>query len=103
MLNESIDRIVKENDNIPAENTSLLYDIEAEKLKIATPFQNKHVSELKQYVNNGNVTPEREFTIKTQNVTPMPNYKNMDTPQRNLELDKFGLKPLKKGKSKHLT
>lgn len=46
-------------------------------------------------------TPGNDVVIKTHDVTPMGNYNEMDTPERNKELDKYGLKPLKKSKSKN--
>lgn len=43
------------------------------------------------------VTPKNsEYVIKTNNVTPMVDYALMTTPQRNKELDKYGLKPFKR-------
>lgn len=44
------------------------------------------------------ITPNSAIIIKTTNVTPMPKYNDMDTPQRNKELEKFGLKPMKRAK-----
>lgn len=41
------------------------------------------------------LTPNK-LVIKTDNVTPMPNYDAMSTPILHKELDKFGLKPLKR-------
>lgn len=42
-------------------------------------------------------TPKNtEYVIKTDNVTPMADYASMSTPQRNRELDKYGLKPFKR-------
>ncbi|XP_053620100.1 structure-specific endonuclease subunit SLX4 [Plodia interpunctella] len=37
-----------------------------------------------------------EYVIKTDQVTPMGDYNAMSTPDRNKELDKYGLKPLKR-------
>ncbi|CAB3220919.1 unnamed protein product [Arctia plantaginis] len=43
------------------------------------------------------VTPKNsEYVIKTNNVTPMLDYALLTTPQRNKELDKYGLKPFKR-------
>lgn len=43
------------------------------------------------------VTPKNsEYIVKTDNVTPMLDYTSMTTPQRNKELDKYGLKPFKR-------
>lgn len=47
------------------------------------------------------LTPKNsEYTIKTQNVTPMLNYDTLATPQMNKELDKYGLKPFKRKRGK---
>ncbi|CAG9813565.1 unnamed protein product [Phaedon cochleariae] len=43
-------------------------------------------------------TPDNNMIIKTQNVTPMADYDQMDTPKIRKELDKFGFKPLRKPK-----
>ncbi|XP_068624088.1 structure-specific endonuclease subunit SLX4 [Battus philenor] len=37
-----------------------------------------------------------EYVIKTGNVTPMLDYTNMSSPERNKELEKYGLKPFKR-------
>lgn len=37
-----------------------------------------------------------EYVIKTDQVTPLVDYASMTTPERNKELDKFGLKPFKR-------
>ncbi|KAF2884237.1 hypothetical protein ILUMI_21929 [Ignelater luminosus] len=47
-------------------------------------------------LNESNNTPKREMIIKTANITPMTNYDEMNTPKINKELNKFGLKPLKR-------
>lgn len=49
---------------------------------------------------SANETPKsnKDFIIKTKNITPMPNYDQMNTPQITKQLDKFGLKPLKRTK-----
>ncbi|KAG5900567.1 hypothetical protein JTB14_022874 [Gonioctena quinquepunctata] len=41
-------------------------------------------------------TPSNNFIMKTTDVTPMVNYDQMDTPSIRKELDKFGMKPLKR-------
>ncbi|KAF9803860.1 hypothetical protein SFRURICE_013137 [Spodoptera frugiperda] len=42
-------------------------------------------------------TPNKsEYVIKTCDVTPMSDYAAMSTPERNRELDKYGLKPFKR-------
>ncbi|CAH1641775.1 unnamed protein product [Spodoptera littoralis] len=42
-------------------------------------------------------TPNKsEYVIKTCDVTPMSDYTSMSTPERNKELDKYGLKPFKR-------
>lgn len=41
-------------------------------------------------------TPKDGVMMKTKNITPMLNYENMDTPHIIKELDKYGLKPLKR-------
>ncbi|XP_063630691.1 structure-specific endonuclease subunit SLX4 [Cydia splendana] len=42
-------------------------------------------------------TPKQsEYIVKTDNVTPMLDYASMSTPERNRELDKYGLKPFKR-------
>ncbi|CAG9834286.1 unnamed protein product [Diabrotica balteata] len=45
---------------------------------------------------NTNTTPNENVIIKTNNITPMANYDGMNSPQIRLELDKFGIKPLKR-------
>ncbi|XP_044265535.1 uncharacterized protein LOC123011896 [Tribolium madens] len=48
-------------------------------------------------------TPNKSsIIVKTENVTPMANYDEMNTPQVCKELDKFGLKPLKRSKGAKL-
>ncbi|XP_057653458.1 structure-specific endonuclease subunit SLX4-like isoform X1 [Diorhabda carinulata] len=41
-------------------------------------------------------TPNENIIIKTNDVTPMPDFDTMDTPNVIAELDKFGIKPLKR-------
>ncbi|XP_063372472.1 structure-specific endonuclease subunit SLX4 [Cydia amplana] len=42
-------------------------------------------------------TPKQtEYIVKTDNVTPMLDYASMSSPERNRELDKYGLKPFKR-------
>ncbi|KAJ8925309.1 hypothetical protein NQ315_009139 [Exocentrus adspersus] len=41
-------------------------------------------------------TPNNNFIIKTTDITPFTNYDEMDTPKIRKELQKFGLKPLKR-------
>lgn len=54
--------------------------------------------------NNGVITIQTpknsEYILKTDNVTPMMDYASMSTPQRNRELDKYGLKPFKRKRGK---
>ncbi|XP_028139998.1 uncharacterized protein LOC114334157 isoform X2 [Diabrotica virgifera virgifera] len=45
---------------------------------------------------NTNTTPNGNVIIKTNNITPMANYDAMNSPQIRVELDKFGIKPLKR-------
>ncbi|XP_063905071.1 uncharacterized protein LOC135124131 isoform X1 [Zophobas morio] len=47
-------------------------------------------------------TSNASFVIKTKNVTPMANYDDMDTPKITKELDRYGLKPLKRQKGAKL-
>ncbi|RVE52168.1 hypothetical protein evm_003241 [Chilo suppressalis] len=42
------------------------------------------------------------YIVKTDNVTPMLDYASMSTPQRNSELDKYGLKPFKRKRAVQL-
>lgn len=53
-----------------------------------------------QKTNNGVVsivTPNNsDYIIKTNEITPMLHYESMTTPQRNKELDKYGLRPFKR-------
>ncbi|XP_018321535.1 structure-specific endonuclease subunit SLX4 isoform X2 [Agrilus planipennis] len=41
-------------------------------------------------------TPKQQVAIKVDNVTPMIDYEDLDSPEIHKELDKFGLKPLKR-------
>ncbi|RZB40783.1 structure-specific endonuclease subunit SLX4, partial [Asbolus verrucosus] len=58
--------------------------------------QQKTALEATQTPNKANTTLNGNFLIKTKNITPMANYDEMDTPKIVKELDKFGLKPLKR-------
>jgi hypothetical protein len=49
-------------------------------------------------VETPNESSGNSFVIKTTNVTPMADYDKMDTPKIVKELDKFGLKPIKRQK-----
>lgn len=60
-----------------------------------TPFKKN----LNQVINIETPT-NNEYTIKTDQVTPMLNYESMTTPERNRELDKYGLKPFKRKRGK---
>ncbi|KAI8423650.1 hypothetical protein MSG28_012704 [Choristoneura fumiferana] len=43
------------------------------------------------------VTPKQsEYIVRTDNITPMADYAAMTSPERNRELDKYGLKPFKR-------
>lgn len=68
------------------EKNSILDQIE----KIET----KQTSDLNE--NAVNVTPKTNVTIKTKNVTPAMDYDKMDTPKIVNELNRFGLKPMKR-------
>ncbi|XP_046972523.1 structure-specific endonuclease subunit SLX4 [Vanessa cardui] len=66
-----------------------------------TPVINKHlIKEVQQTPGNS------EYIIKTMNVTPMLDYESMSSPERNRELEKYGLKPFKRKRAiqllKHL-
>ncbi|XP_047539429.1 protein PFC0760c [Vanessa atalanta] len=67
----------------------------------STPVVNKHlIKEVQQTPGNS------EYIIKTINVTPMLDYESMSSPERNKELEKYGLKPFKRKRAiqllKHL-
>ncbi|KAK5648512.1 hypothetical protein RI129_003404 [Pyrocoelia pectoralis] len=47
-------------------------------------------------VDENTSTPKSEVIIKTTNVTPSTNYNEMNTPKIERELEKFGIKPLKR-------
>ncbi|XP_026316154.1 GATA zinc finger domain-containing protein 14 isoform X2 [Hyposmocoma kahamanoa] len=79
------ENIIKEKD---LEGT--LYGIEA-----STPFKHN----LNQVLNIETPT-NSEYVIKTDQVTPILNYESMTTPERNKELDKYGLKPFKRKRGK---
>ncbi|CAH2098296.1 unnamed protein product [Euphydryas editha] len=53
-----------------------------------------------------NTPRNSDYIIKTQNVTPMMDYESMTSPERNRELEKYGLKPFKRKRAiqllKHL-
>ncbi|KAK9885888.1 hypothetical protein WA026_013763 [Henosepilachna vigintioctopunctata] len=54
------------------------------------------------YKSESDITPKNEFIVKTQNITPMINYNQLDTPSIVKELSKFGLKPLKRKRGVNL-
>ncbi|XP_026497783.2 uncharacterized protein PF3D7_1120600 [Vanessa tameamea] len=67
----------------------------------STPVVNEHlIKEIQQTPGNS------EYIIKTMNVTPMLDYESMSSPERNKELEKYGLKPFKRKRAiqllKHL-
>ncbi|KAL4716745.1 hypothetical protein ACJJTC_001901 [Scirpophaga incertulas] len=49
-----------------------------------------------------NNTPDDNFIIKTDQITPMLDYSSMTTPERNKELDRYGLKPFKRKRAVQL-
>lgn len=49
-----------------------------------------------------NRTPQSSITVKTDNITPMPNYDAMNTPTITKELSKYGIKNLKRRRGKQL-
>ncbi|XP_049880967.1 structure-specific endonuclease subunit SLX4 [Pectinophora gossypiella] len=57
----------------------------------STPFRSP-----KRTLNMAKTPKNGEYIIKTDQVTPMLNYEAMSTPERNAELDKYGLKPFKR-------
>ncbi|XP_047510175.1 uncharacterized protein LOC125053044 isoform X1 [Pieris napi] len=56
---------------------------------ILTPVKEKNFEIIKTPSNN-------EYIIKTVDVTPMQNFEAMSSPERNKELEKYGLKPFKR-------
>lgn len=49
------------------------------------------------------VTPKQsEYIVRTDNITPMADYAAMTSPERNRELDKYGLKPFKRKRGKYI-
>ncbi|CAG9766245.1 unnamed protein product [Ceutorhynchus assimilis] len=48
------------------------------------------------------ISTPNKYIIKTENITPMPNYDKMATPSINKELQKMGIKPLKRAKGSKL-
>ncbi|XP_072946519.1 uncharacterized protein mus312 [Epargyreus clarus] len=65
---------------------------EIESVKIATPSKSKSCDN----VLFAQTPKHNDYIIKTDQVTPMPKYEMMSSPERNEELDKFGIKPLKR-------
>ncbi|CAH0563650.1 unnamed protein product [Brassicogethes aeneus] len=61
----------------------------------STAVLNK-VLDLEQEKVDSNVKTPSNYIIKKRDITPMPYYDEMDTPKIKKELDKFGLKPLKR-------
>ncbi|KAJ0171805.1 hypothetical protein K1T71_012568 [Dendrolimus kikuchii] len=60
-------------------------------------LNNKETTKVMSNVNVGIETPRNsEYLIKTKDVTPMLNYASLSSPERNKELDKYGIKPLKR-------
>ncbi|XP_022117809.2 uncharacterized protein LOC110995113 isoform X2 [Pieris rapae] len=57
--------------------------------KILTPIKERNFDIIKTPSNN-------EYIIKTVDVTPMQNFEAMSSPERNKELEKYGLKPFKR-------
>lgn len=64
-------------------------------IEASTPFKQN----FNQVLNIETPTSD-EYVIKTDQVTPMLNYESMTTPERNRELDKYGLKPFKRKRGK---
>lgn len=64
-------------------------------IEASTPFK-QHLNQ----VLNIKTPTNGEYVIKTDQVTPMLNYESMTTPERNRELDKYGLKPFKRKRGK---
>ncbi|KAM3962181.1 mutagen-sensitive 312 [Aphomia sociella] len=57
--------------------------------KVATPHKEENIATI-QTPNN------KEYIVKTHQVTPILDYASMTTPERNKELNKYGLKPFKR-------
>lgn len=91
-LNDSLDEVLKRD--------SIIKSLEDQQEVVMTQSEqlvsnkiNKNNSVLR---DNNVETPENNLIIKTKNITPMPNYDEMDTPKVRKELDKIGVKPLKR-------
>ncbi|CAK1547790.1 unnamed protein product [Leptosia nina] len=99
-LNDSMkksegDNTSDENSNAPLENDqadelpfiNLISDNSNETVTPRRKNKNYHI--IKTPSNN-------EYFVKTAEVTPMQNYEAMSSPERNKELEKYGLKPFKR-------
>ncbi|KAJ8708388.1 hypothetical protein PYW07_010513 [Mythimna separata] len=80
---------VKKTDNKIVETTQL----EAEGM---SPIKVQEILRSKDGIINIKTPKNSEYIIKTVDVTPMADFASMSTPQRNRELDRYGLKPFKR-------
>ncbi|CAG9122235.1 unnamed protein product [Plutella xylostella] len=85
------------NDSLP------IVEIRGSKVKIKSPLHEMAVemsTPVKDLVKDKfatvNTPNNSEYVIKTNQVTPMVDYASLSTPERNKELDKYGLKPFKR-------
>ncbi|XP_030034103.2 LOW QUALITY PROTEIN: structure-specific endonuclease subunit SLX4 [Manduca sexta] len=70
----------------------LLLELKSNEHDIREGTPDKNIDNLKENAK----TPENEYIIKFDNVTPMPDYTRMSSPEIIDELDKYGLKPFKR-------
>lgn len=86
------------------ENSNILEELENEaneKVVVNPPRPSENAESapgttLKLAIDDNITTPPNNLVIKTKNITPCPNYDEMNTPSVIRELEKFGLKPLKR-------
>lgn len=64
---------------------------------VSTLVEDRTYDSTPEKIENKNIsTPNESIIIKTDNVTPLPDFDGMNTPNVIAELDKFGIKPLKR-------
>lgn len=78
-------------ENCPIENIN-----ETFKKKIIFDKTNLSMHNTNNIIGSLQNTPNCKYVIKTKNITPMNDYKSMDSPKLVEELSKYGLKPLKR-------
>lgn len=79
-----------------SDSTSPDISSKSHKEQVTLPRETINATESIQSTSSANATTHKPVIIKTKNVTPMVNYEEMNSPQLIAELDKYGLKPLKR-------